>query len=208
MAENQVSHWENIHSTKLNDVSWWQDPETLWLDVLNHCDTDLLNGAIDVGSGSSFFIDALAERGIRPLHINDLSSTALQVIKDRASRERFAVTAHVGSVLDLDLETPVDLWHDRAVFHFLTTSEEQKQYKESLLRNTSTHANFVLATFAPEGPTACSGLTITRWSADEIAAFFAPEFSLVFSDEREHTTPWGGSQLFTVAVLHRHPSNV
>ena len=203
MSEERVSHWENVHSTKLNDVSWWQEPENLWLDLLSHCNSNFEQGAIDVGSGSSYFIDALADRGIRPLHINDLSGTALQVIKDRASREKFAVTSHVGSVLDLMLDDPVALWHDRAVFHFLTSDDEQRRYKGSLLRNTTAHAHFILATFAPLGPTACSGLDIKQWSAIEIANFFAPEFNLVFSEEREHSTPWGGSQLFTVAVLQR-----
>ena len=206
MSEDRVAHWENIHATKLNDVSWWQDPEDLWLDLLNHCNTTFAHGAIDVGAGSSFFIDALAERGIRPLHINDLSATALKVIQDRASRERIAVTPHVGSVLELKLENPVDLWHDRAVFHFLTTPEDQHLYKQSLLRNTTANANFILATFAPQGPTSCSGLDIVRWSSTEIANFFAPEFEVVFSEEREHTTPWGGTQLFTVAVMRRGES--
>jgi hypothetical protein len=197
--------WDNIHQTKQHDVSWWQDSASLWVDLFDHCTTKMTDGIIDVGAGASLFIDEAAKRGYWPLFVNDLSITALNEIKERFKNSEIAVQIRPSDICDLTLELPVGLWHDRAVFHFLTSSEQQNAYKKSVLRNTTSDANIILATFAPSGPEACSGLNVKQWSAEQLAEFFAPDFTLVFSDERVHVTPWQSEQKFSVVVLKRVP---
>jgi SAM-dependent methyltransferase len=203
MATSDSSYWDDIHVNKKQDVSWWQESGDLWLHVLEHCDSQESDGAVDVGAGSSFFADALAQRGYSPIYVNDLSASALEVIAKRFADAQQEINVLPGSVLDLELKQRVGLWHDRAVFHFLTSTQEQVAYKQALLRNTTADADLIIATFAPDGPESCSGLPVRRWSTQELADFFAPEFTLGFSENRIHTTPWGGTQSFSVCVLHR-----
>lgn len=204
MSIDSANYWNTIHQTKKSDVSWWQNENNLWLDLLEHCTNSNSFGAIDVGAGSSYFIDALATKGYTPLYVNDLSETALGEISTRFIQRHENLTLLQGDVCDLELEDKVGLWHDRAVFHFLTDDSSQKKYRDSLLRNTTKEADFIIATFSPEGPETCSGLNVQRWSAQELAHFFAPEFSLVSNEVRVHHTPWGGTQSFTVCVMHRN----
>jgi hypothetical protein len=204
MSSEAANYWNNIHQTKKSDVSWWQDEKDLWLDLLQHCSGSKTLGAIDVGAGSSYFIDALSTQNYSPLCVNDLSASALEEISNRFMQRHVELTVLQGDVCDLQLKNRVGLWHDRAVFHFLTDSASKAEYKNSLLRNTTNTADFIIATFSPEGPETCSGLQVQRWTAEDLARFFAPEFSLVFNEVRMHHTPWGGSQSFTVCVMHRN----
>jgi SAM-dependent methyltransferase len=157
---------------------------------------------VDVGAGSSTLTDHLLELGFTDVTAVDVSSTALEKVRARVDPAGGSVTFQVADVLDLHLGRRFALWHDRAVFHFLTERGERDAYRASLARSLEPHGWLVVATFGPDGPTQCSGLPIVRYSREELAAAF-PDFELVATAGEDHITPSGGSQQFT-AVLMRH----
>jgi SAM-dependent methyltransferase len=202
MAHDPASHWESVHSTKpVDGVSWWQPEDELWLDLIDdlHLAPDDL--VLDVGSGSSLLVDALLARGHRRLVAVDVSASALERIRDRVG-SRPGVQLIAADVRTLRVEEPVALWHDRAVFHFLTDPADQRAYGESLRAALARAGHVIVATFAPEGPETCSGLPVQRYDADALVAAlgFGPG-DIVRAEHRVHTTPWGATQPFTVVVV-------
>ncbi len=198
-------YWENIHATREMDaVSWWQSVPGLSLGLVDRSGVGSDQPIIDVGAGSSTLTDHLLERGFADLTAVDLSSTALQHVRTRIGAAGDAVVFEVADVLELDLGRRYALWHDRAVFHFLTERRERDAYRASLERAIEPDGWLVVATFGPDGPTQCSGLPIVRYSHEQLAAEF-PGFDLVETMGEDHLTPSGGAQQFT-AVLMRHRS--
>ena len=202
MAHDPGAHWESVHSTKAVDgVSWWQPEDELWLDLIDDLDLPRDDLVLDVGSGSSLLVDALLARGHRRLVAVDVSSAALERIRERVG-SRPGVQLIAADVRTLRVEEPVELWHDRAVFHFLTDPADQGAYALSLRAALTPTGHVIVATFAPDGPDTCSGLPVQRYDADALAAAlgFAPD-AIIRSERRVHTTPWGTEQPFTVVVL-------
>jgi trans-aconitate methyltransferase len=152
-------------------------------------------GVIDVGGGASVLIDALLHRGFADLTVLDISEAALQ-----ASRERVGADAPVEWIAhDLLTWEPTrryDLWHDRAVFHFLS-GEELQVYRDLLHRVVAPRGYVVMATFAPDGPEWCSGLPVTRYGADQLMDTLGGEFEMVGQLREVHMTPSGATQPFT-----------
>lgn len=195
--------WEQVHRGKeAHAVSWWQQVPALSLGLIDRSGVDPARAVIDVGSGSSTLIDHLLGRGFADLTAVDLSAKALRVVEERLGAAADSVVLRVADILDLRPDRRYALWHDRAVFHFLTEPGERDAYRASVERSLQPDGSLVLATFGPQGPTACSGLPVVRYSAAALAAEF-PGFDLVATSEEEHLTPWGGSQLFTAVLLRR-----
>jgi len=142
------------------------------------------------------------ERGYRDLTAIDLSTTALQVVRDRLDPAGDAVVLEMADVLDLNPARRYALWHDRAVYHFLTEPDEREDYLASLERSLEPGGHAVVATFGPNGPTTCSGLPIVRYTHDELAAQF-PDYELLGTAGDDHETPWGSTQQFTAVHLRR-----
>jgi len=157
---------------------------------------------IDVGAGWSTLVDHLLARDYRDLTAIDLSATALQTVRDRLGPEGKSVVLDVADVLDLRTGRRFGLWHDRAVFHFLTEEDERDDYRASLARSLRPDGFAVVATFGPDGPTTCSGLPIVRYTHAALAAEF-PAFELVGTSGEEHLTPWGSTQQFTAVLLRQ-----
>jgi len=190
------SHWDTVHSTKGTDVSWWQSADQLWIDLVDDLGLDPTAPVVDVGSGSSLFVDALIDDGFQDVTAVDVSSAALDSMRARlGDRARYVVS----DVRDFRSATPVALWHDRAVFHFLVDPADQQVYARNLRASLADDGHAIIATFAPDGPESCSGLPVARWNADDLAAVLG--LTLVRQDRRIHTTPWGSTQPFTIAVL-------
>jgi SAM-dependent methyltransferase len=199
--------WEAIHSRKQVDaVSWWQEADQLWLDLLDAVAVDPAGHVVDVGAGSSLFCDALLARGFALVTALDLSATALSRLRLRAGATDGRLQTLVGDVRSFTPTTPVALWHDRAVFHFLTEPADRAAYRASLHRALSPDGVAVVATFAPDGPSSCSGLPVQRYDpADLVDALgFHPD-DVRSAEHRVHTTPWGAAQPFTVVVLSKRP---
>ena len=194
MTESQ--HWDTVHSTKGTDVSWWQPADELWIDLVDALGLDPTAPVVDVGSGSSLFVDALVDSGFQDVTAVDVSSAALDSMRSRlGDRARYVVS----DVRDFRSARPVALWHDRAVFHFLVDPSDQQVYAGSLRASLADHGHAIIATFAPDGPESCSGLPVARWNANDLAAVLG--LTLVRQDRRIHTTPWASTQPFTIAVL-------
>jgi len=192
-------HWQGVHSQKdVDDVSWWQEPDDLWLDLIEDLDLASATPIVDVGSGSSMLADALVGLGYTQITALDISSAALDRMRERLGE---AVRYEAADVADFAPGSPVGLWHDRAVFHFLTSESARSGYRRALHRALAADGHAIVATFAPDGPETCSGLPVQRYDADDLAA--AVGLKLVRAQRRVHRTPWDTEQPFTVAVLSR-----
>jgi SAM-dependent methyltransferase len=205
-AQSRLTYWENVHTGKPEDgVSWWQSVPGLSLDLVDQAHLDPSCAVIDVGAGWSTLVDHLVARGYTDLTAIDLSTTALTTVRDRLGEAGSRVRLQVADVLDLHPGRTYALWHDRAVFHFLTEADEREDYRASLLRCLAPNGWFVVATFGPAGPLTCSGLPIVRYSHEELAAEFADDFDVVATAGENHHTPWGTEQQFTALLLRRQP---
>jgi cyclopropane fatty-acyl-phospholipid synthase-like methyltransferase len=202
-TSSRQTYWEGVHGGKAVDaVSWWQSVPELSLGLVDSAGLDLDEPIIDVGAGWSTLVDHLVERGHRDLTAIDLSTTALQTVRDRLGPAGRDVVLEVADVLDLHLGRRYALWHDRAVYHFLTEQDERDDYLASIERCLQPRGWVVVATFGPEGPPTCSGLPIVRYTHEELTAQF-PGYELVSTSGEDHVTPWGTTQQFTAVLLQR-----
>lgn len=192
-------HWEAIHTSRdETTVSWWQEAHQVWADLIE--DLHLVPEApiVDIGAGSSMMIDALLARGYTNLTAVDISTAALARARRRIGA---GVDLVVADVRHYVTDVPVALWHDRAVFHFLTDEADRRAYRQNLHASLAPDGHAIIATFAPDGPESCSGLPVRRYTAEELAAELG--LRLQTSERRVHVTPAGTQQAFTVAVLAR-----
>ena len=202
-AAARASFWEDAHHGKdVDSVSWWQSVPELSLDLVDRAGVTTDQGVIDVGAGWSTLTDHLVQRGFTDVAAVDLSKTALDTIRARLGDAGDSVVLRIADVLDLDMRRTYALWHDRAVFHFLTEEDERDDYRVSLDRHIGPGGWVVVATFGPDGPPTCSGLPIVRYTHEALAAEF-PGYALVGTAGDDHETPWGTVQQFTAVLLRR-----
>lgn len=198
-------HWEQVYETKPADaVSWFQTrPNTSLMFI---ADSGLSPDApvIDVGGGASTLIDHLLDLGYANVSVLDISAHALAQAKTRLGAAR-ARRVHwlVQDVTRFVPPQPYALWHDRAVFHFLTDEAAKSAYLAAVRRSVAPGGTVILATFAADGPTQCSGLQVTRYDANTLSALFGSEFARVATARDMHVTPWGSIQAFTYLRLRR-----
>ncbi|MEQ6902711.1 class I SAM-dependent methyltransferase [Nocardioides sp. YIM 152588] len=202
-AADRSAYWEDVHHDKPQDgVSWWQSVPGLSLGLVDRSGVATGRPIIDVGAGWSTLVDHLVQRGYTDLTAVDLSTTALRMVRDRIGPAGDDVVLQVADVLDLNMGRRYALWHDRAVFHFLTEADEREDYLASLRRSLTDDGWLVVATFGPDGPTTCSGLPIVRYTHEQLAAEF-PDFELIDTAGEDHLTPWGTNQQFTAVLMRR-----
>jgi ubiquinone/menaquinone biosynthesis C-methylase UbiE len=158
---------------------------------------------VDVGSGASSLVDRLLESSYTGVVVVDISQAALDVARSRLGDRGGQVTWLVADVRYLCLPHTVDVWHDRAVFHFLTDDADQRAYLQGVRRSLRVGGYVVMATFALDGPERCSGLPVERYDSAKLVRRFGPDFLLVRSFAKAHVTPSGGTQQFSHAVLRR-----
>jgi SAM-dependent methyltransferase len=203
MAHDPASHWESVHSTKpVDGVSWWQPEDELWLDLIDDLHLAPYDLVLDVGSGSSLLVDALLARGHRRLVAVDVSASALERIRERVG-SRPGVQLIAADVRTLRVEEPVALWHDRAVFHFLIDPGERDAYRERLRQAVEPGGSVIIATFADDGPTTCSGLPVHRYRPDQLFAELGTGFTELEQGRIDHLTPSGAIQPLTWVVARR-----
>ena len=155
-----------------------------------------------IGAGASSLVLDLVDAGYQTIEAVDISAAALDQLRERLGHRTGTVRLTRADALEVDHDTPVVVWHDRAVFHFLTDPADQAAYARRAAGAVEPAGWLVIATFSPAGPEQCSGLRVARHSAESLAAVFG-EFELVESFERDHETPWGASQRFTHALMRR-----
>ncbi|HWT17222.1 MAG TPA: methyltransferase domain-containing protein [Patescibacteria group bacterium] len=200
------AHWQQVYTTKATDaVSWFRphlDRSLAFIDALG-LDRDA--AILDVGAGASTLVDDLLARGFRDITLNDIADAALAHARARLGPAQASnVHTHVGDVTTLVLPAHrFALWHDRAVFHFLTEPSQRAAYVAQAAHAVRADGHLLIATFASDGPERCSGLAVQRYDADTLAAEFAPHFERVSDAREEHPTPFGTTQSFQYVLLRR-----
>jgi len=197
-------HWQQVYSSKAADeVSWYQrDPEVSIRLIEKHSSPS--SHVIDVGAGESLLVDQLMSRGYGELTVMDISLSALDHVKIRLGANADVVKFEVADVRHWQSSHTFDVWHDRAVFHFMNSEDDVASYVQALQASMVSGGIAIIGTFAEDGPTQCSGLDVRRYSSDQLATVFSEEFSLIETESEEHVTPWGSIQHFTWVVLRRN----
>ena len=195
-------HWQHIYTTKPSDeVSWYQTHPILTPELIDALGVPREAAILDVGGGTSLLVDRLLEAGYKDLTMLDLSPAALAISQGRLG-DAAGVTWLAEDLLTWQPARHYDLWHDRAVLHFLS-GEDVTTYRELLERCVAPGGSVILGTFAPDGPEQCSGLPVTRYSAADLATLLAPTFAVVAEREEKHTTPSGSAQAFEWVAARR-----
>jgi len=192
------SHWERLYSSKAPDaVSWYAPHLDESLAYIGRAGVAADAAIVDVGGGEATLVDDLLDAGFRRLTVLDISETALAVCRARLGERAAGVTWLPADVLSHAFEPrSVDLWHDRAVFHFLTGERERERYVAQVLRALKPGGHAIVGAFGPQGPLQCSGLPVARYSSGALHDAFGARFALLDHSTTLHTTPWGSTQQF------------
>ncbi|MCF8168439.1 MAG: class I SAM-dependent methyltransferase [Rhodoferax sp.] len=196
--QNPQAHWEQVYQTKQPDaVSWFQEHAARSLELIRSVGPSLNASLIDVGGGASTLVDDLLGMGFHHVTVLDLSASALQLARQRLGTAGGGVIWIAGDICNAPLpECSYDIWHDRAVFHFLTDPAQRAAYVQQVIRSVKPGGHVIVATFAPDGPEQCSGLPVARYAPDQLHGEFGPAFELLQHVSEAHTTPWGSVQHF------------
>ena len=187
-------------------MSWFQPEATLSLQLIQRAAPDRDSAVIDVGGGASTLVDGLLSAGYRRLTVLDLSPAALEQAHRRLGNDANSVVWQAADVLTADFRAAeFDVWHDRAVFHFLTRDADRHRYLAQVRRAVRPGGHVLVATFAEDGPTRCSGLDVARYSPESLHSEFGDDFQVVESLRQEHRTPWGATQAFTYCLCRYEP---
>jgi len=201
-SADRITHWEAVYRRNSTDgVSWYQQESTISLDLIDALAVTRDARVVDVGGGASVLVDALLNRGFTDVTVVDISKAALQASRDRVGSHS-PVTWVAADLLTWRPSRQYDLWHDRAVFHFLSGAEIDI-YKSLVRQSVATGGSVVMATFALDGPEWCSGLPVTRYDAAQLEAILGPDFALVEERREVHQTPNGVDQPFTWIAARR-----
>lgn len=213
VTDARSEHWGSVWATRAPDeVSWFQaEPTTSVRLVVGAAEAAMAPSGgdassariVDIGAGASVLVDRLLDRGCRDLTVVDISAAALDIVRDRVGDRAGLVEFVVADVTSWEPSKSFDVWHDRAVFHFLVDDSLRARYVDTVGRAVRPGGAVVLGTFAVDGPEQCSGLPVRRWSAEALAAEFGALFELVHHEREVHRTPGGGEQPFTWVVLRR-----
>ena len=199
------THWETIYRTKdVHEVSWFQAEARRSRDLITRICPNRAAPIIDVGAGASVLVDDLLAAGYRDLSVLDVSEAALEISRDRLGADSGKVKWMRADILQAQLdEGAYAVWHDRAVFHFLTDATDRQTYVEQVRRAVRPGGHVVVATFAEDGPEYCSGLPVVRYSAAGLHSEFGADFQLIGSEHEDHRTPRGAEQSFLYCLCRR-----
>ncbi|HEY0819688.1 MAG TPA: class I SAM-dependent methyltransferase [Rhizobacter sp.] len=192
------SHWEEVYNTRAPEAVSWYAPHLMTsLAYLKRTGMPHTAAIVDIGGGESTLVDDLLDDGYLDVSVLDLSAKALEVARARLGARAAAVKWHEADVLTHAFEPEsVDIWHDRAVFHFLTHELDKQRYVSKVLNALRPGGYAIVGTFGPAGPTQCSGLPVARYAPDDLHDEFGSRFRLIESRVDLHTTPWGSQQQF------------
>ncbi len=202
MTDDVRRHWDDAYAQGERGKSWFQErPEPSLTLITQHASPGA--AVIDVGGGASSLPDALLGLGYADLTVLDVSPAALAISRTRLGTEASRVTWVEADLLTWTPPRAYDVWHDRAVFHFLTDDADVAAYRDLLRRGTAPGSVAIIATFGPQGPERCSGLPTRRYAAGELVATIGDGWTALADDVRVHRTPAGADQQFTWLVLRR-----
>jgi SAM-dependent methyltransferase len=204
-AAGTAEHWDEVYGHGVTSRSWFQNHPDQSLRMLDTCRVRAENSLIDVGGGASTLVDALLERGYTDVTVLDISAVGLSAAQKRLGPAAERVHWLATDLLSWHPTRTYDVWHDRAVLHFLITEQARNRYLQALDEATASDAVAIFATFGPDGPQQCSGLPTARYSAAQLSAMLGQPWQLFTEDREEHTTPGGAIQPFTWAAFRREP---
>jgi 2-polyprenyl-3-methyl-5-hydroxy-6-metoxy-1,4-benzoquinol methylase len=208
LSMQSKEHWDQVYSNKPTDgVSWFQEHAEQSLRLIRGTGVAKSASIIDVGGGASTLVDDLLRDGYSELTVLDLSAAALAAARVRLGEQAERVKWLEANIVTAQLPFQAyDVWHDRAVFHFLTAADERRSYVDKVLRSVKPGGHVIVATFAEDGPTQCSGLPVMRYSASELHAQFGGQFELLRHEGEEHHTPAGKVQKFVYCYCRKSPT--
>jgi 2-polyprenyl-3-methyl-5-hydroxy-6-metoxy-1,4-benzoquinol methylase len=192
------AHWEKIYTEKAPDaVSWYRPHLETSLALIEQAAVDRAASIVDVGGGESTLVDDLLARGYENITVLDVSQTAIDANRKRLGEASDRVHWRVADISKVDLlPSAYDVWHDRAVFHFLIAKSDRAAYVGQVTRSVKPGGHVIVSTFGPEGPTKCSGLDVARYNAESLHREFGVHFRLLESSRELHRTPFGTTQQF------------
>jgi 2-polyprenyl-3-methyl-5-hydroxy-6-metoxy-1,4-benzoquinol methylase len=192
------AHWEKVYKTRPpEEVSWYRPHLEMSLALIERAARDYGASIIDVGGGESTLVDDLLARGYQRISVLDVSQTAIEVTKKRLGPASERIHWITADITQAELEPRgYDVWHDRAVFHFLTEISQREIYVQKVAQAVKPGGHVIVSTFGPEGPTKCSGLETVRYDEESLHNQFGERFRLVDSSNELHQTPFGTTQQF------------
>ena len=196
-------HWDRAYSEGERTRSWFESEPVGSLRMFQVAGVSPADSVIDAGGGASTLVDALLERGFDDVTVLDISATGIQAAQRRLGPSAGRVQWIVADLRDWRPSRTYQVWHDRAVLHFLTADADRQSYLDTLTASTAAGAVAIFATFAPDGPPQCSGLRVARYRAQDLAALLGDRWTSVVDDREEHVTPAGAVQPFVWAVFRR-----
>ena len=195
-------HWEKIYQTKKNDgVSWFQETPTESIELIKKYSSDSSDKIIDVGCGKGFLADNLLESKFKDITLVDISSNALSEINNRLKNQYLSFIET--DILNFNSDNKYDVWHDRAVFHFITENKSIDKYISLYNNYINRDGTLIIGTFAEDGPLKCSGLEIKRYSINDLVNLFKENFELAEGFKMLHKTPFDTQQSFTFCVFKK-----
>lgn len=198
MTMDAQAHWNKIYTEKgANAVSWYRPHLETSLELIERVTPNNSSSIIDVGGGESTLVDDLLARGYLDITVLDISRTAIEANKERLGKTSERVHWLIADITQDELPASrYDVWHDRAVFHFLTLERSRAAYVRQVARAVRKGGHVIVSTFGPEGPLKCSGLDIVRYDAESLHREFGVSFHLLGSSTEQHQTPFGTIQQF------------
>jgi len=197
-------HWEKIYSTKeIDGVSWYQETPTTSLNIIDSLKLNLNTSIIDIGAGKSFLADNLLDLGYNDITILDISRNALNEVTRRVGKKNHKIKCIESNVIDLSSGQKYDVWHDRAVFHFITNNQEREKYLDLLNSSLNKDGCLIIGTFSEDGPLKCSGLEVQRYSIKDLRELLKSNFKFIDGFKEIHDTPFNTSQSFTFCTFKK-----
>ena len=200
-------HWEKVYTTKAAEgVSWYQPHAEQSMALIRATGANKQAAIMDVGGGASTLVDDLLVEGYTQLTVLDLSDEALAVSQRRLGAPARSVQWLVADITQAEFAPhSIDVWHDRAVFHFLTSPQDREAYVRQVVHAVKPGGHVIVATFGTNGPLQCSGLPVMRYAPDALHAEFGSAFALLSHQEQLHHTPFGTDQQFVYCMCRKVP---
>jgi ubiquinone/menaquinone biosynthesis C-methylase UbiE len=197
MSDDKALHWDAAYESRgESGVSWFQTVPTVSIDLIDLLEASTDAAVLDIGGGASSLVDHLVGRGFTDLTVLDIAEKALATARNRLGANAPVSWLHE-DLLQWTPDRRFDLWHDRAVFHFLVEDHERQKYLEKLKGVLRPGGSVIIATFAEDGPEFCSSLPVCRYSADELSSLLGDRFKVIATRREEHRTPTLARQSFT-----------
>lgn len=199
---NRKDHWEHVYGTKQpSEVSWTQDVPHTSLAFIHSFSLPKTSRIIDIGGGDSKLVDHLLDEGYENIAVLDISEQALQRAKKRLGDRANQVEWIVSDITQFNPQKSYDVWHDRATFHFLTTTEEIQRYLATARKTVKSY--MAIGTFSDAGPKKCSGLDIHQYSESELQQTLETGFEKLKCITEDHVTPFNTTQNFLFCSFHK-----